>query len=131
MQGGLIANIDGSMSNNREIDVLESAINKLTQENKQLSESNKQLKKEYDKLKDFIINIVAHELETQIQLISGWSTISLEYYESPLQFSQRFPNLGREDIIRMTMLTRNAALKLRYQVEDMRRDVSESTYRRA
>jgi signal transduction histidine kinase len=122
------------MSNNadtdnrdREIDVLESAINKLTQENKQLSESNKQLKKEYDKLKDFIINIVASELETQIQAISGWSTILLEYYESPLQFSQRFPNLGREDIIQMTLFTRNAALKLHYQLEDLRREVSKST----
>ena len=122
------------MSNNADTDNRdreESAINKLTQENKQLSESNKQLKKEYDKLKDFIINIVAHELETQIQLISGWSTILLEYYESPHQFSQRFPNLEREDIIRMTQFTRNAALKLHHQLEDMRRDVSKSTYRRA
>jgi hypothetical protein len=121
------------MSNNadtdnrdREIDVLESAINKLT-----LSESNKQLKKEYDKLKDFIINIVASELETQIQAISGWSTILLEYYESPLQFSQRFPNLGRENIIQMTLFTRNAALILHYQLEDLRREVSKSTYRGA
>jgi hypothetical protein len=104
------------MSNNREIDVLESAINKLTQENKQLSESNKQLKKEYDELKDFI---VASELETLIQSITGWSTISMEYYEKPLQFSQRFPNLGREDIIIITMFTRNAALRLRYRYREI------------
>jgi hypothetical protein len=78
----------------REIDILKSTIDNLTQENKRLLESNKQLKKEYDKLKYFNISIFAPELETQIQLISGGSTMLLEYYESSQQFSQRFPNWG-------------------------------------
>jgi predicted nuclease with TOPRIM domain len=117
-------------NHNREINILKSTIDKLTQENKQLLESNKQLKKEYDKLRDFNISILAGELETQIQHILGWSTVSLEYYESPQQFSQRFPNWGREDIVRMAMLTRNAALKLHLQVEHMKHDVSRGTLRR-
>ena len=115
------------MSNNTEtnnhdleIDVLKSTINKLTQENKQLLESNKQLKLEYSKLRNYITNIVASELETQIQLITGWSKLLLEYHKSSQEFSQKFPDWGREDIVGMTMLTRNAALKLHMQVEDMK-----------
>jgi hypothetical protein len=74
----LIVNINSSMSNDtetndrdREIDILKSTIDNLTQENKQLLESNKQLKKEYDKLRNFNISIFAPELETQIQLVLG------------------------------------------------------------
>jgi hypothetical protein len=114
------------MSNNtetnnhdREIDVLKSTINKLTQENKQLLESNKQLKLEYSKFRDYITNIVASELETQIQNITRWSKILLEYHKSP----QKFPGfLEREGVTLLTMLTRNAALRLHMQVEDMKRD---------
>jgi hypothetical protein len=121
------------MSNNtetnnrdREIDILKSTINNLIQENKQLLESNEQLKKEDSKLRDFIINIVACELEIQIQHIFGWSKVLLEYYKSPQQFSQQFPHIGmeREDIILLTQLTHNAALKLHHQIEYMKLDLS-------
>jgi hypothetical protein len=113
--------------------MLKSTINNLTKENRQLIESNKQLKLGYSKLRDYITNIVANELESQIKLISGWSEFLLEYYKSPQEFSQTFPQFpspGREDIIRMTMLSRNAALKLHYQVENMKLDVSRGAYRR-
>jgi regulator of replication initiation timing len=109
-------------SHDQEIATLKSTINNLMQENKQLLESNEQLKIEDSKLRDFITNIVACELETQIQLISGWSKFLLEYYKSP----QRFPEIERENIIRMTLLTRNAALKLHLQVEHMKRDIQQS-----
>jgi hypothetical protein len=128
----LIVNINSSMSNDtetndrdREIDILKSTIDSLTQENKQLLESNKQLKKEYDKLRTFNISIFAPELETQIQHILGRSTALLKYYESP----QQYPNWGRENIVRMTYMTRNTALKLRMQIENMKREVSESKVR--
>jgi hypothetical protein len=113
-------------TNNRDraIDILKSTINNLIQENKQLLESKEQLKIEDSKLRDFIINIVACELETQIQHILGWSKLLLEHYKSPQQFSQQFPDIGREDIIRLTQFTHNATLKLHLQVEDMKLDLS-------
>jgi hypothetical protein len=87
------------IAENTDINILKSAINNLIQENKQLLESNEQLKKEDSKLRNYIINIAARELETQIQLISGWSKLLLEYYKSPRQFSQQFPDISmmRED----------------------------------
>jgi cell envelope opacity-associated protein A len=90
--------------------ILKSAINNLIRENKQLLESNEQLKKEDSKLRNYIINIVAHELET------------------PQQFSQQFPDIPmmREDIIRLTQLTHNAALKLHHQVEDMKGNIKKN-----
>jgi hypothetical protein len=117
-------------SHDQEIVILKSTINNLMQENKQLLESNEQLKIEDRILRDFIVNTVACGLETQIQLISGWSKLLLEYYESPQQFSQRFHNreIRREAITQMTLLTRNAASKLHLQVEYMKRDISENTY---
>jgi predicted glycoside hydrolase/deacetylase ChbG (UPF0249 family) len=104
--------------------ILKSTINNLIQENKRLLESNEQLKKEDSKLRNYIINIVARELETQIQLISGWSKLLLEHYKSP----QQFPDIPmiREDIIRLTQLTHNAALKLHHQVEDMKGNVKKN-----
>jgi regulator of replication initiation timing len=77
------------IAENTDINILKSAINNLIQENKQLLESNEQLKKEDSKLRNYIINIAARELETQIQLISGWSKLLLEHYKSPQQFSHR------------------------------------------
>jgi hypothetical protein len=108
--------------------ILKSTINNLIQQNKRLLESNEQLKKEDSKLRNYIINIVARELETQIQLISGWSKLLLEHYKSPQQFSQQFPDIPmmREDIIRLTQLTHNAALKLHHQVEDMKGNVKKN-----
>jgi hypothetical protein len=106
-------------------------IDNLIQENKQLLESNEQLKIEDSKLRDFITNVVACELEAQIKLILGWSKLLLEYYETPPRFSDRFPGgIRRDDIIRMTLLTRNATLKLHQQVEDMKRDISINSYRK-
>jgi regulator of replication initiation timing len=118
-------------SHDQEIATLKSTIDNLMQENKQLLESNEQLKIEDSELRDFITNVVAVGLETQIQLISGWSKLLLEYYTSPQQFSQRFHGgIGREDIIRMTLLTCNAALKLHLQIEHMKRDISRNAYRK-
>ena len=130
----LIHMSNNTNTNNRdqEIDILKSTINNLIQEKKQLLESNEQLKIQDSKLRDFIINIVAHELGRQIRHISAWSELLLEYYKSPQQFSQQHPNtkMGREDIILMTQLTHNAALKLHAQVEDLKLDISRSTYRK-
>ena len=118
-------------SHDQEIATLKSAVDNLTQENKQLLESNKQLRIEDSKLRDFITNVVACELEDQIKLISGWSKLLLEYYESPQHFSERFPGgIGRDAIIQMTLLTRNAALKLHHQVEGMKHDISRNAYRK-
>lgn len=71
------------MSNNaeannddRDINTLKSTINSLIQENKKLLGSSEQLKIEDSKLRDFI-NISTLELETQIQLILGWSKLLL------------------------------------------------------
>ena len=94
-----ISNNIETNNHDRDINILKSTINNLIQENKQLLESNEQLKKEDSKLRNYIINIVARELETQIQLISGWSKLLLEHYKSPQQFSQQFPDIPmmRED----------------------------------
>jgi hypothetical protein len=48
----------------------------------------------------------------------------LEHYKSP----QQFPDIPmiREDIIRLTQLTHNAALKLHHQVEDMKGNVKKN-----
>ncbi len=81
-------------TNNRdqEIDILKSTIHNLIQEKKQLLESNEQLKMQDSKLRNYIIDRVAHELERQIGHISAWSKLLLEYYKSPQQFSQQHPN---------------------------------------
>jgi regulator of replication initiation timing len=126
-----VSNNTETNNRDRDIAILKSTINDLTKENKQLLESNEQLKIEDSKLRDFIINIDARELDTQIRRISAWSKLLLEYYKSSQQFSEQHPNIkiGRENIILMTQLTHNAALKLHYQVEDMKHDISRSTYR--
>ena len=107
------------MQKTADINILKSTINNLIQENKQLLESNKHLKIQDGKLRD-LIKVAACELETQIQLISGWSKLLSEYYKLP----QQFPNIKREDIECMILLTYGAALKLKYQTEDIKRDAS-------
>ena len=113
------------IAEDKDINILKSTIDNLIQENKQLLESNKQLKKEDSKLRYYITTVVASELEFQIQHISGLSKVLLEYFKSPQQFSQQCPDIGGEDLIRIAQVTHNAALKLHYQVEDMKKlDVS-------
>jgi hypothetical protein len=102
----------------REIDILKSTVDNLTQENKQLLESNKQLKKEYDKLKNFNISIFAPELENQIQLISGGSKMLLQHNE-----------LSKDILQMIELIIRNPALRLQMQVERMKHEVSESNVR--
>ena len=113
------------MSNNttdnrdRDINILKSTINNLTHENKRLLESNEQLKIEDSKLRDFI-NIAAHELETQVQLILGWSKLLSGHYES----FQQSPDIRREDIEDIIQGVYRTSLKLKALIEDMKLDVS-------
>ena len=72
------------IAEDKDINILKSTIDNLIQENKQLLESNKQLKKEDSKLRYYITTIVASELESQIQHISGLSKVLLEYFKSEI-----------------------------------------------
>ena len=99
-----------------DINILKLTINNLTQENKELLESNKQLKIEDRKLRDFI-NIAAHNLETQIKNILGLSILLSKHYESSQQ-------LTKEHIDSMIPAIYRTALKLKYLIEDMKRNAS-------
>jgi hypothetical protein len=100
-------------NHNLDINTLKSTINSLIQENKKLLESNEQLKIEDSKLRDFI-NISALQLETQIQLILGWSKL---LSGDDVGSSQLIPDITREGIIQAIYRT---ALKLKKLTEDMK-----------
>ena len=99
-----------------DINILKSTINNLTQENKQLLESNKQLKIENSKLRDFLY-VYACSLEPQVKNILGLSKLLSEHYESSQQLTREQMEITIPTIYR-------TALKLKYLIEDMKRDAS-------